>query len=702
MKLMDANAWIVNDAPAVVEGVDLLKNRGDIVGALDGRVAAYLVVERASYFVTTNTDYVPDLPPVNSKMLMVRRDMRYGPDDPVLWPHLYTDTFCHLAAIPKAPTSSLGQSELTDDFVCAASGLTVTRGLGRLFRALIAEYDQYTQSLPAGTAPPPLLPQLAQTLRLSLERLRIPTTYTRMRLGVVSVQREYLELTGLLRYMTRYKPRMDDHCIGCFTDNPRIAQLCWQACLPFWLIHENILRVVKPFAASDFLEMVPAPNFPPLTAATDRLEDRLRLLHSCTQSTPWYRDPFAADGSTVAVASTSGAGPSVGGSSQGGRTATPKHRGIGHSPYAAARAQAKEAKAAQGPNPAAKTARDKFQMLDRPEMAATINAWTNALAAIDRSKPPACGVDLPQRYVLPEPALLASPDDESRRRMYYHHYMMLRDGLLFRLTYRSAPVALLTTQEWRDVLQGKLVKQGMSGSRARSRSATIEDLLRPAFEACGINVFEEFPVPLERVPAMRIYTAKELSWELAEINFRYEFLSLDARASRMNRPDECCRCFAGEGLIPVDFRESQRGLGSLDPQERLPYLLGMASLMCAWSVPCNRPPEIDGAKSRPTIEWDGHSIRQLERKITSYYTRSFYEIHRLVNTKCSSWARKIRYMRDDMGHLNHQLKVAETRLGVTHKALEARTGAIRCFTDVDWDQTNVGFHNHEDFPLSLE
>ncbi|KAK7041209.1 hypothetical protein R3P38DRAFT_2768577 [Favolaschia claudopus] len=664
MKLMDANAWIVNDAPAVVEGVNLFKNRGDIVGALDGRVAAYLVVERASYFVTTNADYVPDLPPVNSKMLMVRRDMRYGPDDPVLWPHLYTDTFCHLAAIPKAPTSSLGQSELAvmwwnpneDDFVCAASGLTVTRGLGRLclprynqlwtlVRALIAEYDQYIQSLPASTAPPPLLPQLAQTLRLSLERLRIPTTYTRMRLGVVSVQREYLELTGLLRYMTRYKPRMDgtndctantaspDHCIGCFTDNPRIAQLCWQACLPFWLIRplrafadENILRVVKPFAASDFLEMVPAPNFPPLTAATDRLEDRLRLLHSCTQSTPRYRDPFAAAGSTVAVASTSGAGPTVGGSSQGGRTATPKHRGSGQSPYAAARAQAKEAKAAQGPNPAAKTARDKFQMLDRPEMAATINAWTNALAAIDRSKPPACGVDLPQRYVLPEPALLASPDDESRRRMYYHHYMMLRDGLLFRLTYRSAPVALLTTQEWRDVLQGKLVKQGMSGSRARSRSATIEDLLRPAFEACGINVFEEFPVPLERVPAMRIYTAKELSWELAEINFRYEFLSLDARASRMNRPDECCRCFAGEGLIPVDFRESQRGLGSLEPQDRLPYLLGMAGLMCAWSVPCSRPPEIDGAKSRPTIEWDGHSIRQLERKIAYYYTRSFYEV----------------------------------------------------------------------------
>jgi hypothetical protein len=104
-------------------------------------------------------------------------------------------------------------------------------------------------------------------------------------------------------------------------------------------------------------------------------------------------------------------------------------------------------------------------------------------------------------------------------------------------------------------------------------------------------------------------------WELAEINFRYEFLALDARASGMYRPDECRRCFAGEGLIGLDFRESQRGLAALGAMDRLPYLLGMAGLMCAWSAPCTRPQEIESAKQRTQSEWDGNAIRHLEQQV---------------------------------------------------------------------------------------
>jgi hypothetical protein len=78
-----------------------------------------------------------------------------------------------------------------EDFVCPASGMTLTRGLGRLsvkrftalsdlVHALFDEYEQYVKSLPADTTLAPLFPRLVQTLRLSLERLRIPATYIRM------------------------------------------------------------------------------------------------------------------------------------------------------------------------------------------------------------------------------------------------------------------------------------------------------------------------------------------------------------------------------------------------------------------------------------------------------------------------------------------------------------------------------------------
>ncbi|KAF7330154.1 hypothetical protein MSAN_02465400 [Mycena sanguinolenta] len=630
-----ADAWIAKAARSVVQGIDLFKNRVEFkpLGALDGRVAAYVELGRTAYFITTHANYVPLLPQIDPKQIVLRRDMRYGHDDPVLWPQLYSDAFCHLAAIPKAPTSAYDRAKIgvmwwnptPKDFTQLSPFVGIMPSRKCALRRIWA-----VSTIPSFAHPAyPTLPQLVQTLRLSLERLTIPATYTRMQLGVVAVQREYRELTGLLRYMTKYKPRMDglsdpdanpanpDDCLGCFTDDPRVAQIFWKACLPCWFIrplqafaNENILKIVVPFVATDFLEMVPADGFPPVPT-TDRLEDRLRVLHKCTRNTSWYRNPLL-----VASASTSApANP---------RPVQQSGPSRGTARDAAARALAKAQKEAKGPNPNAKTARDKFMPLDRPEMPSIITAWAAALAAIDRSCPPSCGVDLPQRYVLPEPALLASPEDELRRRTYYHHYRLMRDALMFRLADPTVPPVLLSTQEWRDVLQGKVIAQGKAGTRAQQRSATVEDLLRPAFEACGIDALTEFLVPPNVVPPIHLHSAKELLWELAEMNFRYEFLALDARASGLDRPDECRRCFAGNGMIGLDFRESQRGLAAAAVMDRLPYLLCAAGLMRDWSVPCERPQEIDSATKR--IEWDAREVRLLERQVATFYTQSFYEV----------------------------------------------------------------------------
>ncbi|KAJ7111311.1 hypothetical protein C8R44DRAFT_742436 [Mycena epipterygia] len=660
MRLMDRDAWKVKEAPFVYNGVNLDKNRRlvpELPGPLDGRVAACVEMAHTSYFITTNAHYVPLLPEIDPKQIVLRRDMRFGPDDPVLWPRMYSNKFCHLAAIPKAPTTHQVQEELglmwwnpsPAHFVCPASDLAGAWFSRFAVRtdSLIKEYEEYVKSLPAGTKPLLLLPQLVQRLRLSLERLRILSTYVRMVIGVTTVQREYLELTGLLQYMSKYKPRLEGiedpdakparpaHCIGCFTDDPRIAQIFWNACLPCWLIRplsafadEYILKMVVPFAATDFLEMKPAPEFTPVKA-TDRPDDRMSLLHRCTENTPWYRNPFEdASPDAASAPSTSAAGSSRAGAAgeQSDKVGPSRNmssapsRGKG-SPYAAARKAQKEAK---GPNPNAKPPRDKFVAFDRPEMPTTITAWATALAAIDRSRPPSCGLDRPQLYVMPEPALLASPEEEPRRRMLYHHYRLLRDALMFRLADLAERPALLTTQQWRDIVQGKVAAQGKAGTRAQARSASLEDILRPAFAACGISALTEFPVPPEAVPPMNVHSTKELLWELAEINFRYEFLALDARASKLQRPDECRRCFAGEGLIGLDLRESQRGLAARESMDRLPYLLCMARLMRDWRVPCARPKNIDTAKGR--TDWVPSSARHLESSVAQYYTQSFYEL----------------------------------------------------------------------------
>ncbi|KAJ7713661.1 hypothetical protein B0H16DRAFT_1743176 [Mycena metata] len=553
MRIMNPYYWKVEDAPSIVNGVNLLKNQNHngTLGPLDRRVAAHFEMGNTSYFVTTNTLYVPRLPEVDPKQIVAPTDA-------------------------EDPLSLMWWNPDPDDFVCPASGLTLTRGLGRLrFRwysklatltnVLLSEHDRYLKSLPTANPakPPLLLAQLVERLRLSLERLRIPSTFIRM----------------------VYHPRLDgiadpaadttspDNCIGCFTDNPRIAQIFWK----------------QPTC----------------------LDERLALLHHCTENTPWYRNPFQ----VVAAASSSG--------SAGGQLARdPPARTVSstskahRSPYAGSRPQSKAPNAkARGSNVNAKVGgsninRDKFVAFDSPEMPTMIPSWSSALAAVDRRQHPSCGIDVPQLYVMPEPALLASPDDELRRRMLYHHYELLRDALMFRLAFGDEPRALLTTQE-------------PAVARA-ARSASLEDLMRPALDACGIDDLTGFPVSPDAIPPLNLNKAKEILWELAEINFRYELLALDARASGLDRPNECRRCFATTKLIGIDLHESQRGLAALETDERLPHFLCIARLMHDWTVPCERPKEIDDVRGRTTLS--PGDIYALEGAVARYYTQSFYEL----------------------------------------------------------------------------
>jgi hypothetical protein len=123
---------------------------------------------------------------------------------------------------------------------------------------------------------------------------------------------------------------------------------------------------------------------------------------------------------------------------------------------------------------------------------------------------------------------------------------------------------------------------------------------------------------------MHIHLVKELLWELVEMNFRYEFLALDARASGLQRPDLCRTCFATETLVGLDFRESQKGLAALSVMERLPCFLRMTSLMSDWLVPCDRPPVIETVIDR--TEWDDAAVETMEQAVARYYVRSFYEL----------------------------------------------------------------------------
>jgi hypothetical protein len=171
---------------------------------------------------------------------------------------------------------------------------------------------------------------------------------------------------------------------------------------------------------------------------------------------------------------------------------------------------------------------------------------------------------------------------EPRRNLYLRHYEFIRDALLYRLGDVEGSGEPLAAAEWRDVLQGRLVVQGKERSLGVQRTEWIQEILGPAMKACGINTLEGFPVPPEAVPTTTPTRAQEITWELAEMNFRYELCGLDEKAVGFDRHNDCAACFPGP-LIGPDLSEGQKGFAALALVDRLPHLLRLARLMMDWS-----------------------------------------------------------------------------------------------------------------------
>jgi hypothetical protein len=113
-----------------------------------------------------------------------------------------------------------------------------------------------------------------------------------------------------------------------------------------------------------------------------------------------------------------------------------------------------------------------------------------------------------------------------------------------------------------------------------------------------------------------------LLWELAEINFRFELLALDARASGIQRPEECRECFPGGRLTGLDLAEGKQGFAAIASKDRLPYLQCLAWLMVDWR---HRPRPGLLASAATRSEWSSDQIAELEGAVARYYTQCFYE-----------------------------------------------------------------------------
>ncbi|KAF7360831.1 hypothetical protein MSAN_01112400 [Mycena sanguinolenta] len=657
--------------------LDLTRNRRENVplGPFDSRVSAILRQDSESYFVSTNASYVPALPIRPNQTIFLREDMRYGEDDPTLWPQKYSAFFCHLGAIQRKPVGTFREISImwwdptTADFVLPDAGFTMTTSLGKLNGSRIAQLaapiarllDKYHNARPALTRVQDLLDPMVQQIHLGFDRLQtLPCTFTQLVVSVAALQRSFLEADALIRYMLEFKPRMVqastdtpprvEHCVGVFTIDPAIAQQFRAAGLPYWLLRptwtftmENILEVVEPQRPEHRLklEAAPAATHHPTKRDTD---SKIAIIHQCSRVVPWYSDPFADNEGSVISAATASPSTSCNvhqpselhRSGQGGSSrqrSSQRFEPYSSAPRGSTSARSHRAGSSRGnPSrsgsiPGPNGGRDKFAPLARDEMPPSISVWENALKAVDRTVAPRSSRGN-GGYVFPEPALVVSSEDVARRQHQLYNLGMMMDALVYRLGSPDAAPQLLSVQQWRDILVGNAAVPQMvrhddrSQTRVSERGVLLNKLLAPAFRACGMTDRPDLSPPSGTSALVTRHRAQEMLWQVGEISFRFEFLALDRRASGLNRPDQCRECFAGSLLMGMPLGLAKEGLASMSPATRHPFYLRIARLMHDWNP---RPRLAVIAKASEAREWDKFEMSELEEAVAGHYTQAFYE-----------------------------------------------------------------------------
>lgn len=229
----------------------------------DGRVGA--VIDNGNHFITTHTQkYIP-LPQLTRRETRLRADCRYGEDDPLQWPQLFSAEYPYFAAIPRLPEGAdplrviwwdLTKADFTPDLDGYVMGLGTLRSsrLGE-FERLVTEIQQRLRDLrPTRTWVVCEEGAKRRILRLSvvlndyLTRLTsLVMTFRHLQRSIVNFQRCFLELRGAMDWVEIYQPMMDGtrraatttaKTVGAFVRHLQVAEEFTRAGLPFWLIHE--------------------------------------------------------------------------------------------------------------------------------------------------------------------------------------------------------------------------------------------------------------------------------------------------------------------------------------------------------------------------------------------------------------------------------------------------------------------------------
>jgi hypothetical protein len=255
----------------------------------------------------------------------------------------------------------------------------------------------------------------------------------------------------------------------------------------------------------------------------------------------------------------------------------------------------------------------KSKPIDSPLMPESIVTWRDALSNVNFE----CLSPNPRArdaaYFFPSPTFFLS----GRAHKYISSWIAIREAWIFRAFCGEAASALLS-QEWRELLFGTVSQQSTGKFQQQAYA-----LLGPNFTAVVQEAINSQPQSI----SLTEDDHRTILWELAELNFRFELLSLDRRASGSSSPDRQSlvqQCFPGgvhgvASLLAVSAEEGMSGWAALDIRSRKPYIMALERLIRGW-----RSSPLSSMANSQTREHTDTYFAELESLLINTYVHQFY------------------------------------------------------------------------------
>jgi hypothetical protein len=262
-------------------------------------------------------------------------------------------------------------------------------------------------------------------------------------------------------------------------------------------------------------------------------------------------------------------------------------------------------------------------------MPLSIPAWRDALGVVDRDPsrchPTAGSSKHDGQYLFPDASLFATTN-ESRRAKYFATWSAIRPACIFRVFSAESLATPISNQEWRDFLFDGLLSASHAEKLVRRREQ-VKALFANAFEELQLTLDPPMSDHIPHFPSVPVADAQKILWELTELNFRFELLALDKRASLSRRKEDdrqamVAKCFIGSSLLVADPEQANAGLQSHEWWGRLPSLLALKALIRDWD---GLKPTLLLVPDMPSHDmYTENDVQQLEDSLARFYTQSFF------------------------------------------------------------------------------